>query len=1131
MAKIETKETTFNSLTPDILEENKQVYTDALNYAFSNDDIRNIAITGVYGAGKSTVWNTYKNNKLKERNFNLFRINPFKNVITVVLGKYSDKLDKNNSEPLSKNELDSRVETQIINQILSQIKAEDIPLSKYKFKGNISLIKLFLNILLTIFFIGSISIFGIRKEIVEILNKKLEWLDMNILLLSISGMIVVSVGVFLYHFYKENKVKFSKVNFKVAEAQFSDDNNDETVLERDMREIVYLLSSSKSNIVVFEDLDRYDNVDIFIKLKELNFLLNSYLETNKKNRVIKFVYLIKDGLFQTKDRTKFFDFILPIIPVVDSKTSEGHLLSLLGVENKNQEDASGQKNKETALNRNVLRDISLYIDDMRVLRNIVNEYKVFTKILRVSDTKLDENKLFALITVKNIYPNEFDLLQENKGYISRIFNKLEDYRISKKKDINTELLEYVSDIESVKSSLARSNFEALALGIPSNICVDANQKENWPELLEKWSENQEESKKIYDYNTFNYYNYEVFLKTFIDKLDEKKELGDMVSKNREEQLKKLLEQKELLERQIEQINIFTFKELFSTMSLEDIEKLFECSEGTEKLEYPLIRYLLIEGLFDETYWYYNGNFDDAESNTLKPVDRIYMRRLLEKSDKNILLEIKSPNEILNRLTPSDFKRGNILNYKLLEECVRRTHASYNSDIDVLNMLSTVNENGTYIDLVKVFNEVQFDTIKYCVNLLILEKKEILKEVIRACESNDSDVLNNITLAILLNGEVAKDTFEEFRMDIEKNEKLIEIVPSEIFDNFIDCIQTKGIRFEVLQNIEWDNDRMLPIINQKAYKLSIDNLIYITEKILGRKVEYNRLLYIIYNKKELKMCKEYVGENFEDIVSKYIESNSSNDKYPNSKEIWGRISNSNISNENKFKYLNNGYNVVEDLNCFDENNKIEIVQNLFKQDKVRFTPDNVDNYWFLVYGKLIENTVDAKKYLENFIDIMNNRLSIEKGKSKFIFSEKTIHNILSNCDKSLCNLLINNSRVDKKLFNYLINYATDPIKKLSSDIQDVKIKKLINKKMIELNEYNISLLIEKALEEEIKTLAEENEKEVLPILRNMELSDGTIYSIVNSNISTDNAKSLLTKLKGSVQIDKINPEKTELIESI
>ena len=75
------------------------------------------------------------------------------------------------------------------------------------------------------------------------------------------------------------------------------------------------------------------------------------------------------------------------------------------------------------------------------------------------------------------------------------------------------------------------------------------------------------------------------------------------------------------------------------------------------------------------------------------------------------------------------------------------------------------------------------------------------------------------------------------------------------------------------------------------------------------------------------------------------------------------------------------------------------------------------------------------------------------------------------------------------------------------------------------------MINKSLNEEIKLIAENYENEVLPILRNMELSDETIYSIVNANISTDNAKSLLTKLKESVQIDKISPEKTELIESI
>ena len=1133
----ETRKTTFTSLTPDLLEKNKQVYTDALDYAFSHDDIRNIAITGVYGAGKSTVWNTYREYKSKD-----IEDTTFKNIITVCLGKYEDNSKaivgdnstkdepKNSKKNREGKELDNRVERQIINQISAQIKPSDIPLSNYKFKENIPGYGLWINIFLTILFSASILFLVYLKYIFNYLKSIIGYTFAIVPLILIFIILFIGPSVyFLYHFYKKNKVRFSKVSFKVAEAEFTEDNNDETVLERDMKEIVYLLGSSKTSIVVFEDLDRYDSVKIFVKLKELNFLLNSYRETNEKNRVVRFIYLIKDGLFHTKDRTKFFDFILPIVPVVDSNTSEGHLLDLLGLGNEKQENAGEQDNN--SLDKNVLRNVSLYIDDMRILRNIVNEYIVYSKILRVSETKLDENKLFSLITVKNTYPNEFDLLQEDKGYIRRIFNKLEDYRISKTKDINTELMKYVSDIESVKSSLVRSNFEALALGIPSYIRVDDNQKETWPEFLEKWSENQEESKKIYAYNGYDYYQYDDFLKTFIDKLDEKKELGDMVSKNREEQLKKLQAKKDLLERQIEQIHLFTFKELFSTMSLEDVDMLFECSEDTEELEYPLIRYLLIEGLFDETYWYYNGNFDDVESNTLKPVDRIYMRRLLEKSDKNILLEIESPNEILNRLTPSDFKRGNILNYKLLEECIRRAQESYNSNVDVLNMLSTVSENGTYIDLVEVFDEVQFDTIKYCVNLLILEKKEILKEVIKACESNNTDVLNDITLAILLNGDITKDTFEEFRMDIEKNEKLIEIVSRELFAIFIDCIQTKGIRFENLQNIEWNYDRMIPIINQKAYKLSIDNLIYVTEKILGRKVKYNDLLNTIYREKELNSCKEYIDENFEVIVSKYIESNSGNDKYQNGKEIWERIANSNISNENKFKYLNNGYNNVEDLSCFDENNKIEIVQNLFMQDKVYFTPNNLDNYWCLVYGKLIENTVDAKKYLENFIDFMNKRLSIGKGKSKFIFNEETIRNILSKCDKSLCNLLINNSRVDKNLFNYLINYATDPIKKLSADIQDVKIKELIDKKMIEPNEFNISLLIEKSLHEELKKFAEMNEKEVIPLLINMELSDETIYSVVNSNISVDNAKSLLTKLEESVQIDKISSGRKELIELI
>lgn len=148
----EIKHNKFNALTPEVLKENKQIYTEALDYAFSNDDIKNIAITGIYGAGKSTVWNTYVHQK------------GLSNVITVSLGKYKNNISDDDSlKEVSVTELansetdgiegklinenrktvdiddDNRVERQLINQILSQIASKKIPLSKYGFKSNKSI--------------------------------------------------------------------------------------------------------------------------------------------------------------------------------------------------------------------------------------------------------------------------------------------------------------------------------------------------------------------------------------------------------------------------------------------------------------------------------------------------------------------------------------------------------------------------------------------------------------------------------------------------------------------------------------------------------------------------------------------------------------------------------------------------------------------------------------------------------------------------------------------------------------------------------------------------------------------------------------------------------------------------------
>jgi len=173
----------FNALTPEVLNENKPIYTEALDYAFGNSDIKNIAITGIYGAGKSTVWNTYVHQK------------GLNNVITVSLGKYKNNINDDDSlKEVSVTELatsetdgakdklrnenqrtaniddDNRVERQLINQILSQIESKKIPLSKYGFKSNKSIQNICLQSLAFLSIICSILLWITRDTVLPFVN-------------------------------------------------------------------------------------------------------------------------------------------------------------------------------------------------------------------------------------------------------------------------------------------------------------------------------------------------------------------------------------------------------------------------------------------------------------------------------------------------------------------------------------------------------------------------------------------------------------------------------------------------------------------------------------------------------------------------------------------------------------------------------------------------------------------------------------------------------------------------------------------------------------------------------------------------------------------------------------------------
>nr|GFB99112.1 hypothetical protein [Tanacetum cinerariifolium] len=100
-----------------------------------------------------------------------------------------------------------------------------------------------------------------------------------------------------------------------------------SVLHKNVDEIIYCFERSDIRVVVIEDLDRFGTQEIFFRLREINFTIR---HSPQVRRPIHFIYAIREELFTVADKTKFFDLIIPVIPVVNSENSREKLYELMG---------------------------------------------------------------------------------------------------------------------------------------------------------------------------------------------------------------------------------------------------------------------------------------------------------------------------------------------------------------------------------------------------------------------------------------------------------------------------------------------------------------------------------------------------------------------------------------------------------------------------------------------------------------------------------------------------------------------------------------------------------------------------------------------------------------------------------
>lgn len=396
----------FQKLTP-INNADINVYEEAIDFVFHNPDIKNVAISGPYSAGKSSVLESYKA-KHTDHSFVHLSLAHFRTP------------EQESTEPESSVK-ESILEGKILNQLIHQIPSEKIPQTNFRVKKDISVKYLIWVTILTSLFVGSIAfLFSYQNAKAYIAGLPDNWAE-NILsilfdpfapIIAALICVVCSIAIiFLLIRAQKNKNIFRKISLQGNEIEIFEEQDD-SYFDKYLNEVLYLFENVDADVIVFEDMDRFNASRIFERLREVNTLVNIHKKKTKGDNYtpLRFFYLLRDDIFISKDRTKFFDYIIPVVPVVDGSNSYEQFLKHLKAGN-----LIGK------FDQSFLQRLSLYIDDMRILKNVYNEFVVY--IHRLNNTDLDWNKMMAMITYKNLFPRDFSELQLARGFVFALFEQ------------------------------------------------------------------------------------------------------------------------------------------------------------------------------------------------------------------------------------------------------------------------------------------------------------------------------------------------------------------------------------------------------------------------------------------------------------------------------------------------------------------------------------------------------------------------------------------------------------------------------------------------------------------------------------------------------------------------------------
>jgi hypothetical protein len=415
----------LRSLAPEFESGQHEIYVRHLEEAVLDKRNRNIALTGRYGTGKSSVLDDFQEKHDKD---------------TVRISINTLGPDKDDED------LTNRIQKELVKQLVYRLTPGKIRRSRFARPKPVTKRRAFLHALfIGVVGLGLLWVLGVRSGP--------GWPDAAA---DLPGYLVRAGMLFslvLASLWAARWIIGDRIVSEVTTAgtKIALGEGPTTYFDSFLDEIVAFFDTVRPKFVIFEDLDRFEDPQIFDSLRELNTLINASANWQDSDEPLRFIYAIKDSLFEqlgkepeSKDgeakasdgqdsptasakprldiaaeavrranRTKFFEIVVPMVPFISHRNARDLLageLVKLGL-------------AENVVSRPLLDLIARHTTDMRLMKNICNEFVVFAEHLLWTKTPapgMTADHLFALVAYKNFHLADFEAISQRTSTLDEL---------------------------------------------------------------------------------------------------------------------------------------------------------------------------------------------------------------------------------------------------------------------------------------------------------------------------------------------------------------------------------------------------------------------------------------------------------------------------------------------------------------------------------------------------------------------------------------------------------------------------------------------------------------------------------------------------------------------------------------